>query len=227
MNIDASGQIGVVIDPTTVNANGRGAAADSAPVVLSTEDKTALDAAVTALQIIDNPVLVDDAAFTPGTSSVLMAGFQADEASIDSVNEGDAGAARMTLDRKIIVTPQPHTAGGLSVFRSLDLDESHEEVKSSAGCLYKLRIANFATAPVYVKLFNAATGSVTVGSTTPIDTICVPAASASDCTVVTEAFGGMGLEFTTALCLAATTGLADNNSGAPAANACVVSAYYK
>ena len=45
-------------------------------------------AALTALQLIDNPVLVDDAAFTPATSSVSMAGFQADETSTDSVDEG-------------------------------------------------------------------------------------------------------------------------------------------
>jgi hypothetical protein len=80
--------------------------------------------ALTALQLIDDPVIQDDAAFTPATSKVMVAGFQADETATDSVDEGDAGAARMTLDRKVIVTPQPHTAGGLSIFRSLDLDET-------------------------------------------------------------------------------------------------------
>ena len=70
--------------------------------------------ALTALQKIDDPVLVDDAAFSPATSSVMMSGFEADEGSTDSVDEGDAGAARMTLDRKQIVTLQPHTTGGLT-----------------------------------------------------------------------------------------------------------------
>ena len=115
---------------------------------------------------------------------------------------------------------------GMSVFRSLDLDETEEDVKTSAGKLYKLRITNFATAPVYVKLYNATAANVTVGTTTPIDTIVVPAASASDACVITENFGGRGLIFSTALSLAAVTGLADNNTGAPATNACVVSAYY-
>jgi hypothetical protein len=59
--------------------------------------------ALTALQLIDNPVLVDDAAFAPATSSVMMAGFQVDDTATDSVDEGDAGAARMTLDRRQIV----------------------------------------------------------------------------------------------------------------------------
>ena len=41
----------------------------------------------------------DDAAFTPATDKVLMVGAFADETTPDSVNEGDAGALRMTLDR--------------------------------------------------------------------------------------------------------------------------------
>jgi hypothetical protein len=45
-------------------------------------------------------VIVDDSAFTPATSSVTAVGFFADETAPDSVDEGDIGAARMTLDRK-------------------------------------------------------------------------------------------------------------------------------
>lgn len=61
-------------------------------------------AALTALQLIDNPVVVDDAAFTPATTSVMMAGFEFDDTSPDSVNEGDAGAARMSANRNIYTT---------------------------------------------------------------------------------------------------------------------------
>ena len=203
----------VGIHPDSVNANGRAAAASSAPVALSNEDKTAL---------------VDDAAFTPATSNVNVAGYFADETATDSVDEGDAGAARMTLDRKQIMTLQPHTAGGLTPFRSLDLDETEEEVKATAGCLYKLRITNRVVTARYVKLYNATAANVTVGTTTPIDTIVVPAAGSADlATVLTENFGGLGLTFDTALCLACTTGLADNDTGAPGANDVVATAYYK
>lgn len=46
---------------------------------------------------------IDDAAFTPATDSVtVVAGF-ADETTPDSVDEGDQGALRMTLDRKLLV----------------------------------------------------------------------------------------------------------------------------
>lgn len=182
-------------------------------------------AALTALQIIDNPVLVDDAAFTPATSSVSMAGFQADEASTDSVDEGDAGAARMTLDRKQIVTPQPHTTGGLSIFRSLDLDESEEEVKASAGQVYGMWFSNLATTTRFLKFYNATAASVTVGTTTPVLTIALPGNATDD---ISGVFGmAHGITFDTAITVAVTTGLADNNTDAPGANDVIVNIFYK
>lgn len=53
--------------------------------------------------------LVDDAAFTPGTSRVQAIGLQADETSTDSVDEGDIGAPRMSLDRKQYVIAHAET----------------------------------------------------------------------------------------------------------------------
>jgi hypothetical protein len=44
---------------------------------------------------------VDDAAFTPATDRVLVVGAMADETATDSVDEGDAGALRMTLKREL------------------------------------------------------------------------------------------------------------------------------
>lgn len=127
-----------------------------------------------------------------------------------------------------VVQPQPSATGGLSVFRSLDLDESEEEVKATAGCLYKLRLTNRATTARYVKLYNDTAANVTVGTTPPIDTIVVPGASSADlATVLTENFGGIGLTFSTALCLAATTAFADADTGAPSANDVIATAYYK
>ncbi len=59
--------------------------------------------ALTALQLIDDSLFADDSGFTAGTSKVSMAGFMADDATPDSADEGDAVAARTTLDRKVIV----------------------------------------------------------------------------------------------------------------------------
>lgn len=182
--------------------------------------------ALTALQLIDDPVIADDAAFTPGTTKVNMAGFEADETSTDSVDEGDAGAARMTLDRKQIVTPQPHTTGGLTPFRSLDLDETEEEVKASAGQVYGLIFTNTATSTRWLKFYNATAANVTVGTTTPVMTIGLPGNSSDDISGLFNS-GGMGIAFDTAITVAATTGLADNDTGAPGANEVIVNIFYK
>uniref|UniRef100_A0A6M3Y3I3 Uncharacterized protein n=1 Tax=viral metagenome TaxID=1070528 RepID=A0A6M3Y3I3_9ZZZZ len=48
-------------------------------------------------------VVADDGAFTAGTSTGIVAFGLADETSTDSVDEGDVGALRMTLDRKQIM----------------------------------------------------------------------------------------------------------------------------
>lgn len=58
-------------------------------------------AALTALQLIDDAIVADDAAFTPATTKVMMAGFEYDDTTPDSVNEGDAGAARMSANRNL------------------------------------------------------------------------------------------------------------------------------
>jgi hypothetical protein len=179
----------------------------------------------TAVQLIDNPVLVDDAAFAPTTSSVMMAGFQADETATDSVDEGDAGAARMTLDRKLIVTVAPHTAGGLTIFRSLDLDETEEDVKTAAGQVYGMWITNTATATRWIKFYNDTAANVIVGTTTPVITFGIPGNSSDD---VSGLFGGAnGIAFGTAICVAATTGVADADTGAPGANDVIVNIFYK
>lgn len=179
----------------------------------------------TAVEKIDDPVLVDDAAFTPATSSVMMSGFQADETSSDSVDEGDAGAARMTLDRKVIVTPQPHTKGGLAIFRSLDLDETEEDIKTSAGQVYGWFITNRATTPRYIKFYNATAANVTVGTTTPVITMEIPGNSTDH--IAANALGGLGIEFDTAISAAATTGFADADTGAPGANDVIINVFYK
>lgn len=182
-------------------------------------------ATLTSLQLIDDTVFTDDAAFTPGTSKVLGVGLQADETSTDSVDEGDIGAPRMTLDRKQIVTNQPHAAGGLSIFRSLDLDETEEDVKTSAGCVYGMWVTNTATSTRWIKFYNATAASVTVGSTTPVITWGIPGNTSDDVSAVFA--GGNGIQFDTAISVAATTGVADADTGAPAANDVIINVFYK
>jgi hypothetical protein len=196
------------------NSNGQATAANSAPVVEASDS------------VLVTSIPLDDAAVTAGAQRVQMVGFFADEASTDSVNEGDGGMARMTLDRKQIVTPQPHTSGGLTVFKSLDLDETEEDVKTSAGQVYWIYAVNRTTAPLYLRLYNATAANTTVGSTAHLlGPIEIPA-NASDHTAMTINFGGMGVPFDTAICAAVTTSFADNDTGAPGANHCIVNIGY-
>jgi sulfite reductase alpha subunit-like flavoprotein len=155
----------------------------------------------------------------------MPVGFEADEGSTDSVDEGDVGAARMTLDRKILVNPQPHTAGGLSIFRSIDLDESEEDIKTSAGQIYGVWVSNMATSTRFVKFYNLTAANTTVGSSTPVITIAVPGNASDD---VTGLFSSThGIAFDTAICAAATTGIADADTGAPSANDVAINVFYK
>ena len=143
-------------------------------------------AALTSLQLIDDPILADDVAFTPATTKVMMVGFEADETSTDSVDEGDAGAARITLDRKIIATLYPHTAGGLTtaMFTGSDgssiLTNAAQVIKGSAGQVYGYYIYNPNSSATFVHFYNTAAASVSVGTTNPLFSLTIPATSAAN-----------------------------------------------
>lgn len=162
-------------------------------------------ALLTSSQLIDDTIIADDAAFTPATTKVNMAGFEADESSTDSVDEGDGGAARMTLDRKQIVTIQPHTAGGWTVgnFTSGDtytaLTNSAQVIKGSAGSVGGYYIYNPNAAATYVMVYNIAAASVTVGTSTALLVFCIPASSAANLEIMA------GIPFDTAISVAAAT----------------------
>jgi hypothetical protein len=210
------GTVNIIGGQTSITA-GAGAVAANTPRVTHASD----DPVTTSVQLIDDAIIADDAAFTPATSKVMMAGFEADETGTDSVDEGDAGAARMTLDRKQIVTIQPHTQGGLSAFFSIDLDESEEDIKGTAGQIYGWYFMNLHSATLYLRFYNATAANTTVGTTAAIMVIPVPAGAAAN-----VAFPN-GIAFDTALCAAVTTGIAANDTGAPAANVFVLNLFYK
>lgn len=204
----------------SVDDNGGALTVDNAGTFAVQVDGSAL----TALQLIDDPVFADDAAFTIGTSKVMVAGGVVDDTSTDSADEGDAAAVRLTTDRKVVVHPQPHTTGGLSISRDIDLDNSTlTVVKASAGMLYGMSITNTSTATVYVKFYNATSG--TLGTGTPVITIGIPGNSTDD-TLFSQMFP-MGVEFSTGICVGAGTGVADADNTDPGTNAVVANIFYK
>jgi hypothetical protein len=171
--------------------------------------------------------IVDDAAFTAGTTELVPIGFVADEGSTDSVNEDDLGAARMTLDRKQIVTQYAHAAaGGVTPYYNLDVDETEDQIKATAGKLFWVHAINLANAKRYLKFYNATAANVTVGTTTPVLSLPIPTMGDTNGAGFTINFGAMGVQFDTAITVAATTGFADNDTGAPGGNEIIINLGY-
>ena len=180
--------------------------------------------ALTALQLIDDPVFTDDAAFTPGTSKVGAVGFIADEATTDSVDEGDIGAARMTLDRKQIVANYAHTAGGATPYKLVSAATTNAtSVKASAGTVYMITASNVNAAARYLKLYNKASAP-TVGTDTPVHTFIIPGNTAGAGTNIPVPT--VGINFGTGIAFALTTEATDAGTTAVAASEIVINLAY-
>lgn len=119
-----------------------------------------------------------------------------------------------------LVSPRPATSGGLTIFRSIDLDETEEEIKATAGQLYGYYFANTNASARYLKFYNATAANVTVGTTAPVLTFYLPPTTAGHVEF------SHGIAFGTAITAAATTGVADNDTGAPGANEVILNAFY-
>lgn len=160
-------------------------------------------AALTSLQLLDDSIYADDSAFTVAVSKVGAIGLMADETSTDSIDEGDVGIPRMTLDRKIIVTVEPHTAGGWDTFMASSADGSTaltstaQAIKASAGKFGGYYIYNPNSVACYVLIYNVASGSVTVGTTNPKLCYTIPATSGANLEIVN------GVTFDTAMAVSA------------------------
>lgn len=105
---------------------------------------------------------------------------------------------------------------------NLDVDESEDAVKTTPGILYGWYIANqHATDKRYIKFYDATTGDVTVGTTVPKLTLPISAGSQGHVEF------SRGIPFYTAITVAATTGIANNDTGAPAANDVLVVSFFE
>lgn len=138
----------------------------------------------------------------------------------DGTNDGDVSTANPFPVRVL-----PVAADGCSVHRSIDIDESEEEVKGTAGTVYGVWFSNMATSTRFLKFYNATAANVTVGTTTPVLTLAMPGNTSDDVSGVFSL--PQGIKFDTAISVAATTGIADSDTGAPSANDCLVNVFYK
>lgn len=147
--------------------------------------------------------------------------------STGSATETEDGTIADGLSNVAVVASFPYshdgdnwTRAGATIFRSIDLDETEEEIKASAGVLYGYDFSNVNAAGRYLHFYNATAANVTVGTTTSVYTLYLPAESSGHFT-----FGPTGLAFPTAITAAATTDVA--GSGAPGLNDVLLMAFYK
>lgn len=121
---------------------------------------------------------------------------------------------------------KPTTSGGLSVLRKQVANNTTSfAVDASPGQLYGIEAYNNGTTIAYIKLYNAAQGSTTCGSGTPVYQGMIPAPTTGGGGYIS--MNVQGLAFSTAITACVTTGFADNDTTAPAASTYVINFFYK
>lgn len=132
----------------------------------------------------------------------------------------DGAYADASAANPIPVAVYPAVDGGLSPWNNLDLGNTGQVLKASAGELYSLVVSNqHATLFRYLKLYDKATAATS--GDTPVMTIAVPPLKVESVNFPT------GLKFTAGISVRATTGVANADVTSPSANDMVVNAGYK
>lgn len=157
------------------------------------------------LAIISGAVKTEDAASGNANTGIPSMAIRDDTLNSTSGTEGDWEFLHTTADGALWVTQAPSTSNGWLTFMassgdgSTALTSTAQAVKASAGTLGGWYIYNPNATATYVIIYNTAQGSVTVGTTNPQMVLCIPATSAAN-----QEFGN-GINFTTAISVAATT----------------------
>lgn len=165
--------------------------------------------------------VLEDTAHVAGEAIMQNGVRRIDTAATSAGTSGDWATMDASAEGALWSTLTPTTTSGCTIFRSIDLDESEEEIKATAGNVYGYYFYNAAASIRYLKFYNLTAANTTVGTSTPVLTIPVPATTAGHVTFP------YAVGFSTAISAAVTTGLADNDTGAPGANDFIINVYYK
>lgn len=122
------------------------------------------------------------------------------------VNITEIGGTTVDATAGILHTGPSASTGttGTTPLLDEDGDNTAQVIKAGAGNLYGLHVINLTGVDAYIQLFNTAAGSVTVGTTTPVQSYLVPANGAY------ESPWTVPQGFSTAITYACTTGVSDN-----------------
>lgn len=164
---------------------------------------------------------IEDVAHVAGESINANGVRRIDTAASSAGSSGDWATMDSSAEGAVWAVLTPTTTSGCSIFRSLDIDETEEDVKTSAGNVYGYYFGNVVASIRYLKFYNATAANVTVGSTTPVLTFPLPASSSGHIAFPYP------ISFGTAITVACTTGVADADTGAPGANDVIINVFYK
>lgn len=162
-------------------------------------------------------------AFTAGSSQGLPLAFAFND-SASAATSGDFAIPRITANRQIRVVQDASTNGGLTFYSAIQpATPANTVIKASAGQLGFVHATNNNATPVYIKLFNLPTGSVTLGTTACSVQFEVPGNTAGAGFTVAIP---QGLAFTTAMTMATTGAIASTDNTVIAANSVIVNFGY-
>lgn len=213
-------------DGVLVNLGSNNDVTVTGTVDLGATDNAVLDAIQAAVETIDNAISgsemqVDVVGSLPaGTNAIgklaANSGVDIGDVDVTSISAGSNLIGDVGLSGA-------RTSGGTTFYRNVDVDETEDAVKASAGQLYWIHAMNLTAAVLYLHFYNASTGSVTVGTTTPDLTFPLPTQGDTNGAGFTLAIPN-GIAFGTAITVACTTTV--GGSSGPAANGCIVNLGY-
>ena len=211
--------------PTTKGAGNVGNGTQR--IVLATDDINTAAIKV-AVEIIDNAISGSEmqvdvvAALPAGTNAIgkLAANSGVDIGDVD-VTSISAGS---TLIGDVGISGA-RTSGGTTPYKNIDVDESEDQIKGAAGQIYWIHCMNLKASTVFLKIYDLTAAAVTVGTTVPDLTFPIPTQGDTNGAGFTLSVPN-GIAFGSAITIACTTGFADNDSGAPGANECIVNLGY-
>ena len=136
----------------------------------------------------------------------------------DGTNDGDVSSAN-----PLPITESPATSGGLSITKLISAATTNAtSVKASAGQLYAVEAFSTSNTATYLKLFNSSSAPP-VGTDTPVKVLTIPGNTRGAGLVINW---DKGLAFSSGIAFGLTTGVADSDTGAVAANEIVVNLDY-
>lgn len=178
----------------------------------------AANSTVDVNRIAGTATSVNTGTMDAGTQRVAIASDNDALAVTSTLQTGSALAADVGLSGA-------RTSGGTTLYKNIDVDETEDEIKGTAGQVYWIHAMNLANATRFLKLYNNTAATVVVGTTVPDLTFPLPTQGDTNGAGFTLSIPN-GIAFGTAITVAATTGVADNDAGAPGANEVVVNIGY-